>query len=42
MPRSNTAVFPLRDYDLATTITSGQAFRWREVDDAWENIIADR
>ena len=39
---SRTAVFPLRDYDLAATLTSGQAFRWREVDGAWENIIAGR
>ena len=39
---SRTAVFPLRDYNLAATLTSGQAFRWREVDGAWENIIAGR
>ena len=39
---TRTAVFPLRDYDLAATLTSGQAFRWREVDGAWENIIAGR
>ena len=39
---SRTAVFPLRDYNLATTLTSGQAFRWREVDGTWENIIAGR
>ncbi|MGY8651684.1 MAG: DNA-3-methyladenine glycosylase family protein, partial [Verrucomicrobiia bacterium] len=42
---SRTAVFPLRDYDLAATLTSGQAFRWREANGPvieWENIIAGR
>jgi N-glycosylase/DNA lyase len=42
---SLTAVFPLRDYDLAATLTSGQAFRWREANGPvieWENIIAGR
>ena len=39
---ATTAVFPLRDYDLAATLTSGQAFRWRELDGAWENIVANR
>jgi len=39
---TRTATFPLRDYNLAATLTSGQAFRWREVDGAWENIIANR
>ena len=31
--------FPVRDYDLAATLGSGQAFRWRQVGDAWEGII---
>jgi len=42
---TRTATFPLRDYNLAATLTSGQAFRWREVDgheNTWENIIAGR
>jgi len=39
---TRTAVFPLRDYNLAATLTSGQAFRWREVNGAWENVIAGR
>ena len=34
------AVFPLRDYDLAATLASGQAFRWRQNADAWEGVIA--
>jgi N-glycosylase/DNA lyase len=35
-------LFAVRDYDLAATLTSGQAFRWRERDDWWEGIVADR
>ena len=37
-----TASFLVRDYDLAATLTSGQAFRWRECGDAWEGVIAGR
>ena len=37
-----TATFVACDYNLAATLTSGQAFRWREVNGAWENIIAGR
>ena len=33
---------PVRDYDLAATLASGQAFRWRERKGAWEGIIQDR
>jgi N-glycosylase/DNA lyase len=33
---------PARDYDLAGTLTSGQAFRWRERDGGWEGVIHDR
>ena len=32
---------PVRDYDLTATLASGQAFRWRQVGDAWEGIIGD-
>ena len=31
--------FPVRDYDLSATLTSGQAFRWRFRDAAWEGVI---
>ena len=34
-------VIPVRDYDLAATLTSGQAFRWRAAGDAWEGVIAN-
>ncbi len=30
---------PVRDYDLAATLTSGQAFRWEFRDGAWEGVI---
>jgi len=32
-------VFPVRNYDLAATLSSGQAFRWREVNGAWEGVV---
>jgi len=31
--------FPVRDYDLAATLESGQAFRWRCVDGGWNGVI---
>jgi N-glycosylase/DNA lyase len=33
---------PVRNYDLAATLTSGQAFRWRKVGDSWEGVIGSR
>jgi N-glycosylase/DNA lyase len=35
-------LFPVRDYDLAATLTSGQAFRWRERDGGWEGVVGGR
>jgi N-glycosylase/DNA lyase len=32
-------LFAVRDYDLAATLSSGQAFRWKETDGAWEGVI---
>lgn len=37
-----TAHFPVRDYDLAATLTSGQAFRWRPVGGAWVAVVHGR
>jgi N-glycosylase/DNA lyase len=34
--------FPVRCYDLAATLSSGQAFRWRCRDGAWEGVIGPR
>ena len=31
--------FAVTDYDLAATLTSGQAFRWRFQEGAWESVI---
>ena len=33
-------LFPVRDYDLAATLTSGQAFRWSEHDGWWEAVVS--
>src|SRR5262245_41358702 len=35
-------LLPVRDYDLAATLTSGQAFRWWLRDDWWEGVVAGR
>ena len=32
-------ILPTRDYDLAATLSSGQAFRWRLLDAAWEGVL---
>ncbi len=34
--------FAVTDYDLAATLISGQAFRWRFRDAAWESVIHSR
>src|SRR5688572_338080 len=34
--------FLVEDYALAETLTSGQAFRWRQLDDGWESVIHHR
>src|SRR5437867_8618722 len=33
---------PVRDYNLAATLTSGQAFRWQRRGESWEGVIYDR
>ena len=32
-------LIPVRDYDLAATLISGQAFRWRLIEAGWEGVI---
>ena len=32
----------VRDYDLAATLDSGQAFRWQPCDDSWIGVIGQR
>jgi N-glycosylase/DNA lyase len=39
---SGSAVFPVRDYNLSATLSSGQAFRWRFQENAWIGVIAGR
>jgi N-glycosylase/DNA lyase len=34
--------FTVRHYDLAATLSSGQAFRWRQDGGAWEGVIGSR
>ena len=36
-----TAVFTIRDYNLAATLESGQAFRWNFIDGGWNGIIGN-
>ena len=35
-------IFPVRNYDLDATLTSGQAFRWKFLEGAWEGVIGSR
>jgi N-glycosylase/DNA lyase len=41
-PALNSANFTVKHYDLAVTLSSGQAFRWREIGGAWEGVIGSR
>ncbi len=34
--------FPVRDYDLGMTLSSGQAFRWRQEGETWVGVIHGR
>lgn len=34
--------FVVPDYDLAATLTSGQAFRWRLINGGWESVVSGR
>jgi len=37
-----TCFIAARDYDLAATLTSGQAFRWTFRNDVWEGVVGSR
>jgi hypothetical protein len=39
MGLETTRIFSLRDYDLAATLNSGQAFRWIQHDQCWVGVI---
>src|SRR5438552_2527834 len=36
---SSSKSFPIRDYDLGATLSSGQAFRWQWRDQSWTGVI---
>ena len=36
------ATFAVENYDLAATLASGQAFRWRRAGPAWEGVVGSR
>jgi N-glycosylase/DNA lyase len=35
-------ILPVRDYDLAATLDSGQSFRWQPCNDSWVGVIGQR
>jgi N-glycosylase/DNA lyase len=41
-PATSVTTFPVRAYDLAATLTSGQAFRWECVAGGWEAVVNGR
>ena len=36
------AMFSVREYDLAATLTSGQAFRWQWEHDSWVGVVGEQ
>jgi N-glycosylase/DNA lyase len=36
------ASFPIEDYDLESTLSSGQVFRWKKIDGWWEGVVGER
>src|ERR1035437_9017458 len=38
-PHQFETVLPARDYDLAATLDSGQAFRWQPIENSWHGVI---
>lgn len=41
MSSSQEILLPVRDYDLAATLDSGQAFRWQRDGDAWTGVLGN-
>ncbi len=37
----NQILFPVQHYDLAATLTSGQAFRWKLRDGLWQGVVGE-
>ncbi len=40
--QSSRRAFPVQDYDLGETLTSGQAFRWQERGGWWTGVVGNR
>src|ERR1700742_1462612 len=40
--REASVTFSIRDYDLAATLESGQAFRWKFTDGGWNGVVGNR
>ncbi len=38
-PQPSEILLPVRDYDLAATLDSGQVFRWRKRGESWEGVL---
>jgi len=41
-PPATSRTLASRNYDLAATLDSGQAFRWRPTGSAWEGVVANK
>jgi N-glycosylase/DNA lyase len=41
MSDSNKILLPVRDYDLAATLDSGQVFRWQRNGDSWNGVLGN-
>ena len=39
MPPASEIFLPVRDYDLAATLDSGQVFRWRQNGNSWDGVV---
>ena len=39
---TKTKSFAVENYDLGATLSSGQAFRWQPLGQAWEGVIGER
>ena len=39
MPPETEIVLPVRDYDLAATLDSGQVFRWQQFENSWRGVV---
>ena len=39
MTAASEIFLPVRDYDLAATLDSGQVFRWRQIENYWHGVV---